>query len=235
MAHTLPPSVCSSNIPTWTDPTLTASLTKVRKVHMDELRTKLNAEFTRRLTSTASFTDPTLTVSATQVRKVHIDELRTQLEQCKSVRGQGCPNDNSGCMDFNDPVITASVTKIRRAHIIDMRDKIHSLMTSCICEVEQCQYCSDCGYYYTTCSHASVACDDHKYSECSYTIVPHRVCGSYNLSAGAAHPWKSWSTGGSGVAWDGTVPWNICNYTPPGKNWTGPKASWSCKCNPFTY
>jgi hypothetical protein len=243
--HLLPPVICASNIPTWTDPVITASVTKPRKPHIDELRAALNAEFVRRGKDIASFTDPTLIASVTKPRKIHIDELRAECQSCKIGRSETgyCPQDASGCMDFTDPVITASVTKRRKPHIDELRAKIQALMTTCICEIEQCQYCSDCGFYYQTCSHAGVACDDHKYSECMYTLVNHYVCGSVNLAASTANPYKAASGDPiSATAWDGRVPWTMCNYAPPGSNWGTCEYqgghnhnTWNCKCNPFLW
>ena len=74
--HTLPPTQCSSNNPSWTDSTITANSTKPRKVHVDELRAEVNDELTRRGLSTASWTDSTITANSTKVRKIHIDESR---------------------------------------------------------------------------------------------------------------------------------------------------------------
>jgi len=241
MAHLLPPKQCPSNLPSWTDPTLTDLTTNIRKVHMDELRSFLNNEFTRRGKSTGSYTDPTITALVTEIRKVHIDELRSELAACKSGRGESgyCPQDNSGCMDFTDPVITALVTEIRGVHFRQARSKLEALMTSCICETEQCQYCADCGYHYTTCSHAGVACDDHKYSECSHSINHYWDCASINLPSSATHPYKS---ANPPVAWDGYVPWDWCVYTPPGSNWGSCEyqgghdhTAWNCKCNPYSW
>jgi len=69
MAHLIPPKQCSSNVPAWTDPALSDLSTKVRKVHIDELRSFLNTEFVRRGLSQASFTDPTITALVTEIRK----------------------------------------------------------------------------------------------------------------------------------------------------------------------
>jgi len=61
----------------WTDPTLTPRVTVVQKVHMDELRTRLNEAFTALgCTSLPTYTDPTLTPRVTVIQKVHVDELR---------------------------------------------------------------------------------------------------------------------------------------------------------------
>jgi len=237
--HLLPPKQCASNIPSWTDTVLTADSIKARNDHIEELRTKINQEFTRRYLATASFTDPALTANSIKVRNDHIQELRAELQNIKIGRGESgyCVQDGSGCMDFSDPTLTANATKVRNDHVSELRGKLQALMTGCICEAEQCQYCADCGYYYQTCSHQGVACDNHKYSECGHTIINHWICASYNLAGGTPHPYKAASGDPLSITnWDGFVPWSPqCNYSPPGINWQSAHSDWNCKCNPFTW
>lgn len=246
--HYIPPKQCSINTPTWTDSTITANSTKIRKVHIDELRTYINNELSRRGFSTTNFTDSTITANSTKIRKEHIDELREALNRIHIgscvVDTYYCPQDSLSCVDFTDSTITEDVTLGRRVHITEMRTMIQTLMTSCICEAEQCQYCSDCGYYYQTCSHAGVACNNHKYAECGYTLVNHYICASTNLATGTAHPYRAASGDPiSSTAWDNIIPWAMCNYAPPGNNWGSCEyqsghnhsSDWTCKCNPFTW
>ena len=141
--HKLPPTACGSNLPTWTDTTITAAVTKFRKVHVDEIRTRINTELTRRGLTNYTFTD-TIVAGTTLVRKTHIDQLRTAMTanikkgDC-AADAYYCPQDTSGCMDFTDPTIVASVTQRRKTHIDQLRTKIQALMTTCICETEQCE------------------------------------------------------------------------------------------------
>lgn len=245
--HTLAPIQCASNTPTWTDPTLTANSILPRKVHIDELRNYINNELSRRGLSTNIFTDVSIIANYTVIRKTHIDELRSAINKLKTgdcSDAYYCPQDSSGAISWTDSTITANSTLIRNLHISEMRTKVAALMSTCICEAEQCQYCADCGYYYQSCSHAGVACDNHKYAECGYTLVNHYVCGSTNLAVGTAHPYRS-ASGDPIVTlpWNNTVPWNMCSYAPPGLVWgsctyQGGKnhsSDWNCKCNPFTW
>jgi hypothetical protein len=232
--HKLPPIACGSNIPTWTDPTITASVTKPRKPHVDELRTKINLELTRRGITNYTFTD-TITATVTKFRKLHIDQLRDAV--ANSIKKGDCaadtyycPQDTSGCADFTDPTVTASVTKRRKPHIDELRAKLQALMTTCICEAEQCEYCSDCGYKYAVCSHNGVACNDHQSGESCAFFYPTGPCGSRNT--GGVHPFKTFSTSGIGTPWDGYVPWTMGSAVP-GIAWTS--SPWSCKCNPYSY
>jgi hypothetical protein len=242
-AHTLPPAQCSSNTVVWTDPTLTGNLSGVRKIHLDELRTAINNELTRRGLDNVVFTDTTVTANVTKIRKIHVDELRAAINKAKrgdcSADGLYCPQEATPHTDvsFTDQTITANSTKPRLAHFTEMRTAIAALKTACVCEAEQCQYCSDCGYHYQYCSHAGVACDDHKYSECAHTMVDSWNCASINMTTGTVHPNKA-----DGVAWDGTVPWAMCNYAPPGNYWGSCEyagghdhSDWNCKCNPYSW
>jgi hypothetical protein len=259
--HSVPPVQCVANIPTWTDSSPTANSTKVRKIHIDELRTKVNTELTRRGITNLTFTDPTITVDVTAIRKIHLDELRTALSasikkgDC-AADASYCPQDTSGAMTFTDSTITVNTTAIRMAHVTELRTKLQALMTSCICEAEQCSYCADCGYAFLSCAYGC-ACQDHKYNECAYPLHTQYYCASVNLSAGTTYPYKSYpgsctvdsfpykNSGcsfGPGVSGDNTVPWVMCNYAPPGSLWStcgnaGAPAhsTWNCKCNPFTY
>lgn len=244
MSHTPPPLKDPNNVLTGlTDTTITADVTKIKAIHATELRTKINTEFTRRSLATYSgWTDPGL-ATGTRIRKAHIQELRDQLVQCKSGRGVAgsCPCDDSGCMDFTDPTLVADATRVRAIHVSDIRTKLQNLMTGCICETEHCQYCSDCGHEYNYCSHNGVACDDHQSGEsCGYVLVAYN-CASINT--GGSNPKKQYScsftenyrcshtASYTQVSYDGTVPWNLGDYTnPPGNNWV---STWSCKCNPY--
>lgn len=245
--HTLAPTTCASNTVTFTDATLTANSIKPRKVHIDELRTAINNELSRRGLSTVSFTDSTVTANVTQVRKIHIDELRTAINKIHTGDCSGdtyyCPQDAlTSSTDFTDGTITTNVTEIRNLHISEIRTKISTLMSSCICESEQCQYCADCGYQYSACNHADCACDDQGSSQCSqhssYTVYS---CGSVNLASSTTHPYKASSGNNTGTAWDGTVPWTM-GTTPPGISWSTCEfagghnhSAWNCKCSPHTW
>lgn len=234
MAHTLPPVQCGANTPSFTD-TVTANTTVIKPVHITELRTKLNDEFTRRVKSTGSYTDPTLTANTTIIRAVHVSELRTECSACKNGRSEAgyCPEDNSGCMDFTDPTITALSTVAKAVHLTQLRTKVTALWQGCICETEQCEYCSDCGYKYQAYAcpcQKGCYCDNSKYSGgCTHNYYYWVYnCGSINT--GGTHPYKSYAPA---VTWDGTVPWNWGDGIPGGSlNWA---SYWTCKCNPYTW
>jgi hypothetical protein len=62
---------------TWTDPTLSTSVT-IKAVHVTELRTNLDAALTALGISTSAYTDPSLTGIA--IKKVHADEVRQRVK-----------------------------------------------------------------------------------------------------------------------------------------------------------
>jgi len=256
--HTNAPKQCAANTIAFTDPTLTAHGTKHRKVHIDELRTAVNAELTRRGITNVTFTDSTITARSTKIRKIHIDELRAAIDDgikegdC-AADSYYCPQDSTAAISWTDPTITEHDTKQKGSHISELRSTLQALMASCICEAEQCQYCQDCGFdftYYTP----SVACDDDQGCGCNYFVHAYR-CASINLSSATTYPYKVYtgtcnypsgcndcSFGGTITPGDNTVPWNMCNYTPPGSNWgtceyqgAHDHSAWNCKCNPYTW
>ena len=59
----------------WTDATLTASVTIVRAIHVMELRTALNDAYAARGRTIPTYTDQSLTGVA--IKSVHITELRS--------------------------------------------------------------------------------------------------------------------------------------------------------------
>jgi len=249
--HALAPIQCATNIPTWTDTTPTANATKIRKVHVDELRAEINIELVRRGLTVETWTNSTITANATKVRKVHIDELRDACEKGQtgdcSAEALYCPEDTVGALSWTN-TITANATKPKPIDITEIRTAISNLQASCICETEQCEYCADCGYRYSYCSHNGVACNDQCGAEggCGqYAYV--NDCASINLAAETEHPWKSSSSSSVYEEWDGTVPWDMgaadkpaaawnswTFYNPPGGGATD-HSDWNCKCNPYNW
>jgi hypothetical protein len=245
MSHTLPPTQCASNTTTWTDTTLTAETIYIRKVHIDELRTNIANELSRRgLSAAPAYTDPTITAGSTNVKKTHLTELRTQIEAIHSGRSESgyCPGDTVSIPSWS--TLTAG-TRLKNTDITQMRTTLDSLKASCICETEQCQYCADCGYYYTYCSHNGVACNNSQSAEgCGHQVAVW-ACGSIDLAISTEHPYKSWD-GGTSTAWDETVPWTQGDADRPEAAWPSwtlyepphngkSHSDWGCKCNPYTW
>jgi hypothetical protein len=112
---TFSPAVCTGPVSiSWTDPVITADTTKIRKVHIDELRSWINNRRADAGLSAYPWTDPTITAGSTKIRKVHIDEMRTAINEVYIACGQTPPT-------WTDPTITAGSTKIRKVHIDELR------------------------------------------------------------------------------------------------------------------
>ena len=76
--------VCAGPVAiSWTDPTITANSTKIRKVHIDELRTAIGQVYVACGQVAPTWTDPTITANSTKIRKVHIDELRSAVSNAQ--------------------------------------------------------------------------------------------------------------------------------------------------------
>lgn len=248
--HLQQPKQCSTNTTPFTDTTVVARSTAIKGVHITELRAAIDAELTRRHLGTTTWTDPTLSPRATTIKESYITELRTKAESflkdgdC-SADVLYCPQDTTGATAYTDPTITPRITSVKAAHINELRTRVNAFKTTCICEAEFCNYCADCGYQYQTCSFAA-CCNEHQagtYNNCTpnnrYNVY---ICGSINLPVATEFPYKGFTTGSVSTAWDGYVPWAMCNYTPPGKNWGSctyqgglNHSNWDCKCNPFSW
>ncbi|MEK7567250.1 MAG: hypothetical protein AAB527_03925 [Patescibacteria group bacterium] len=101
----------------WTDPTITANSTKIRKVHIDEMRSWINNRRTDASLGTYSWTDSTIYVNSTKIRKVHFDEMRTAISQAYTACGQSMPS-------WTDLTLTVNSTKIRKVHVDELRNAI---------------------------------------------------------------------------------------------------------------
>jgi len=248
--HLQQPKICATNSTTWTDPVLVGGPTSgIKLEHIQELRNAVDAEIVRRRLDPVTWAD-TLVRNTFAIKGSHVTELRGNIE---NVLKKGscpadttyCPQDTTGSFAYTDPTLTTNVTNPKAVHIVEMRNRMVALKTSCICEAEFCNYCADCGYSYQACSFAA-CCNEHQqgtYNNCTpnnrYNVY---VCGSINLPVVTTYPYKAFSTGGVPTAWDGTVPWAMCNYAPPGQTWGGctyatgqNHTAWDCKCNPFTW
>lgn len=84
---------------TWTDPTLTAGTTSIRKVHIDEARANyksIEGSVTLSPQPNVSFTDPTITAGVTRIRTAHINEIRSAINYLETQFSGNC-NCNNCC------------------------------------------------------------------------------------------------------------------------------------------
>ncbi len=99
----------------FTDDPLAAGSTKVKAVHLTQLRQAVNAMRTAAGLSAASFTDPVLT--NVRVKRAHVQELRTALNPARSALGLSA-------LVFTDPTLTAGTTRIKAVHVGELRNGV---------------------------------------------------------------------------------------------------------------
>lgn len=99
----------------FTDDPLVAGSTRIKAVHITQLRTAINALRAAAGLSAASFTDPSL--SGVRVKAIHIAQLRTALNQARSALGLAT-------ITFTDSTITAGTTKIKAIHVTQLRSGV---------------------------------------------------------------------------------------------------------------
>lgn len=89
------------------------SAVRIKAVHIEQLRTAVNAVRTAALLAAASFTDPA-PLAGVRAKRAHIIELRTALDAART--SLGLP-----AVSYTDPTITANATVIKAAHVSNLR------------------------------------------------------------------------------------------------------------------
>jgi len=64
----------------WTDPTITAGVTLIRRVHLTELRSFLDEARSTLSLPAVVYTDPTITAGSTTIKAQHILDLRSGVQ-----------------------------------------------------------------------------------------------------------------------------------------------------------
>jgi hypothetical protein len=96
----------------FTDPSLSGVV--IQAVHINELRTAVNAMQVAAGLSASTFTDPTLTAGSTVIKAVHLTDLRAALDAARSTLGLAA-------IAYTDPTITTGVTVMKAAHLTELR------------------------------------------------------------------------------------------------------------------
>jgi hypothetical protein len=96
----------------FTDEPLVTGSTLIKRIHLVELRTAVNAVRTLAGIGTTTFTDPTLIAGTTLVKTIHVSELRTALSAAMTSLGFSAPSFSSG-------LATSSVVK--QSHFQELR------------------------------------------------------------------------------------------------------------------
>lgn len=100
----------------FTDTPLVSSVTRVKPVHLTELRQAINALRAAAGLAASTFTDPTIS-STTKIKAVHAQELRTALNQART--SLGLPT-----LTFTDAALAVPATKVRAVHLEELRNGV---------------------------------------------------------------------------------------------------------------
>ncbi|MEO6486308.1 MAG: IPT/TIG domain-containing protein, partial [Thermoanaerobaculia bacterium] len=99
----------------FTDPTLVAGTTVIKRVHVTELRTAVNAVRQLAVLGAPSYTDATITAGVTIIKAAHVTELRTALNAARSTL-------SLPAISYSRPTLTTGVTLISAADIRELRN-----------------------------------------------------------------------------------------------------------------
>jgi hypothetical protein len=101
----------------FTDPTLTAGGTAVKRIHVTELRDAVAAMRVAAELNVPSWSDNPIVAGTTPIRALHVSELRSMLLEAKDALGLVSPG-------FTDGTLTAGMSVVKRVHIQELRDGI---------------------------------------------------------------------------------------------------------------
>jgi hypothetical protein len=149
----------------WTDDPLVPNVTRIRKVHIDELREHINSETVRRGGSATSWSE-TIEAGATKTRNLHLNELRSAMTSLQS-RLSPCATNTVGPPVYTPPnpmTHTTPDSKVRYIHIEELRKTLNEIEVQCFC---------DC--------HGHCACVSH--SHCSCAGMAHCCCQGHGCSS----------------------------------------------------
>jgi hypothetical protein len=99
----------------FTDEPLVLKSTKIKRTHLMELRTAVNAVQTLAGQTPSTFTDSVITVNSTKVRAIHVTDLRTALTNALTA------------LLLPSPSFTAGATvgsQVKKAHFQELRDAV---------------------------------------------------------------------------------------------------------------
>lgn len=161
---------------TWTDdPIVTtpvADATRVRKIHVDELRTAINTDLVKRKGSAKTWSEE-IVADETKIRATHLNELRQALVDLRALMVP-CATNTVGPVSFTapDPMTDTTTTpdpasKIRGVHIEELRYIINSIEGQCYCDCVG--HCSCVSHSHCSCAGmAHCCCQGHGCSSKRY-------------------------------------------------------------------
>ncbi|HKY21488.1 MAG TPA: cellulase family glycosylhydrolase [Vicinamibacterales bacterium] len=101
----------------FTDSSIDAGSTIVKKVHLMELRSRVNNQRARFGLSPFPWTDPDPIIGTTEVKGTHITQLRSALAAAYTAHGLSAPS-------YTDSTITAQSTIVKATHIVQLRNAV---------------------------------------------------------------------------------------------------------------
>jgi hypothetical protein len=105
---------------TFTDNPLMAQTTRMKVVHIMELRAAIDNVRAALGLATFAWTDPTLTPGVTPAKVVHLTELRTAINQAYQAAGRTLPT-------YSDPSLVAGQTVFKANHLNELRTAVSAL------------------------------------------------------------------------------------------------------------
>jgi len=99
----------------FTDDPLVSQTTRIKAVHLTQLRQAANAMRTAAGLSAAAFTDPS--PAGVRIKRVHVEELRTALNAARVALGLAPAS-------FTDPTLVANTTRVKVAHFHELRTAV---------------------------------------------------------------------------------------------------------------
>jgi hypothetical protein len=104
---------------TFTDDPLVASVTRVKAVHIAELRQQIDAVRAAQGLAGYVWTDTILTAAATRVRGAHLADLRAALDEVYVAAARTPPS-------YTDAVVSVGATVVKAVHLAELRAAVRS-------------------------------------------------------------------------------------------------------------
>jgi bacillolysin len=103
----------------FTDDPLVVFSTLAKKLHISELRSRIDSVRIRNSLAAYPWTDPVITIGTTKLRAVHITEMRSALAAAYTAAGLTAPV-------YTDPGLTIGTT-VKKAHIAQLRSAVMAM------------------------------------------------------------------------------------------------------------
>lgn len=127
---------------------------KIRKIHVDELRTAINKDINDRGGSAQTFAE-TIEHSVTKIRASHLNELRAGVTALDALLDPCATNTVVVGYSNPDPMIT-DTEKVRAIHIQELRYLISDMESQCYCDCVG--HCSCVSHSHCSCAGMAHCC-----------------------------------------------------------------------------